>query len=165
MRIAQEIEVHGRRFSAIAFASDTEANAFMAANEDYGLLDERDGIAFLAKLSDRGEMVLGPEFGRATKAKRVKRIISPVEKLARLQRKLERTESALLKLNGGDARLRDLSRHFHLGRVGGSGRNNAALNRRRERDLVRTIENAKRSIALTAERNYLRSEIARLQSA
>lgn len=37
----------------------------------------------------------------------------------------------------------DLSQHFHLGTVGGSGRNVRKLDQRRERDLERTIERTK----------------------
>lgn len=57
---------------------------------------------------------------------------------------LELAESVRNRLNntGGDSHLDSVRDHFHLGTVGGSGRNNKRLNKRRERAMDRSISEA-----------------------
>lgn len=51
---------------------------------------------------------------------------------------------------GDDAHMEGVRKHFHLGMVGGSGRNNHKLNQRRERSLDKSIEGAKENVRLYA---------------
>lgn len=58
-----------------------------------------------------------------------------------------------------------LSKHFHLARVGGSGRNVGRLNQRRERDLDRTIRAAVDAEACRKEVNGLAAKIRAMDPA
>jgi len=70
--------------------------------------------------------------------------------LAEIQTKIEALER---KQNGGYTA--QVAKSFHLGMVGGSGRNNARLNRRRESELDKTIELASKLCELYPKRDSL----------
>ena len=71
-----------------------------------------------------------------------------------LASKIERLEAAQ---NGGYTA--QVAKSFHLGMVGGSGRNVASLNRRRGAELDRTIERAKQLTDLYKQRNAIETKI------
>jgi hypothetical protein len=76
---------------------------------------------------------------------------------ARLDIIIPRIEKLEAQQNGGYTA--QVARSFHLGMVGGSGRNTARLNRRRGAELDRTIDRAKVLTELYKERNYLEARI------
>lgn len=57
-----------------------------------------------------------------------------------------------------------LSKSFHLGMVGGSGRNNHSLNKKREREFDRTIKQAHESTSLYTRRDELEKKITYIES-
>lgn len=74
---------------------------------------------------------------------------------------IERQISAISAATYGSDRV---SQSFHLGRVGGSGRNVHKLNKQRERDLEKTINNARKITELHKRKNALEVQIKRLES-
>lgn len=79
-----------------------------------------------------------------------------ISELAIIESQIKRLESIVYPSDG-------VANHFYMGRVGGSGKNTARLNKQRERDLDRTIENSKKLTALYASKNILEAEIKRLE--
>lgn len=79
------------------------------------------------------------------------------------EERLEYVEAKIKKLNGG-AYTQEVSKHFHLGMVGGSGRNTHRLNKRREAELHKSIENSRELVKLYNERDALQTVITKLQS-
>ena len=74
-------------------------------------------------------------------------------------------QSKLNKLNGPtDSHLEGVAKSFHLGMVGGSGRNNHKLNQRRERSLDKTISNAVEATALYKELDQIQTKIKDLEA-
>lgn len=63
------------------------------------------------------------------------------------------------KINGHRDETDRVAQSFHMGRVGGSGRNTARLNSIRERSLDRVIDNAVKVGQLTRERDEIRRQI------
>ena len=57
-----------------------------------------------------------------------------------------------------------VARYFHLGMVGGSGRNTSKLNQRRGNELDKTIERAKILCPLYAKRDTLSNQIEDIES-
>ncbi len=150
----------GRRYKTVSRKTEDEAIAFIDANPNWGVLDVgEDGTFYIADCADLG-VPINPPVKRPPKRKGPRKPYVPVvPPLHVLKAKLERVEKRLRKLGHEDAHLAGLSRHFHLGRVGGSGRNTARLNRRREAALDKSIREAKLSRELQGERNYLLSQI------
>lgn len=79
--------------------------------------------------------------------------------IAHLQRELADVERRLARLIEQQERPDEITRYFHLGRVGGSGRNVRALNKRREQALDRDIDTAVTVVKLTELRDSLRARI------
>lgn len=79
------------------------------------------------------------------------------EKENRLAIVLQRIERLEAQQNGGYTA--QVAKYFHLGTVGGSGRNTARLNKRRENELDKTIDRAKILVQLYGERNALQFQI------
>lgn len=76
-----------------------------------------------------------------------------------IERKIETLER---QQNGGYTA--QLAKSFHLGMVGGGGRNTAKLNRRRANELDKTIERAVIACKLYKERDALKSKIDYIES-
>lgn len=74
---------------------------------------------------------------------------------------LQRIEKLEREQNGGYTA--SVAKSFHLGMVGGSGRNTARLNRRRENELDKTIQRAKILCQLYGQRNALQVQIKDIQ--
>lgn len=72
-------------------------------------------------------------------------------------------KTKIQRLTPKDSHIDALSNSFHLGRVGGSGRNNCRLNKRREAYLGKTISAAKELSDLYKEQNYLEARIKDLE--
>lgn len=71
----------------------------------------------------------------------------------------------LEKLNGpADQHLEGVAKHFHLGMVGGSGRNTHRLNQRRERAMDKSISNAVEATKLYNELGTIQAKIKDLQA-
>lgn len=81
-----------------------------------------------------------------------------------LKKELEKVEAKISKLTLSDSHLDSVQQHFHLGRVGGSGRNVAKLNARRERFLDKTIDQAREYTSLAAQRSQLLHKIDHIES-
>lgn len=79
--------------------------------------------------------------------------------IPQLQHELQAVENKLSRLLNQQHQPDPVSEHFHLGRVGGSGRNVKALNKRREQALDRTIDRATEIVQLTQRRDDLRDRI------
>jgi len=84
--------------------------------------------------------------------------------LEALHRQLLSIEQSIARLEVCDPILDELSRHFHLGMVGGSGRGTAALNARRERSLDKSIATGKKLVPLYQEHARLIARIADITS-
>lgn len=82
--------------------------------------------------------------------------------LEQLRQELATTEARILKVTPRDSHIDNLP--FHLGRVGGSGRNVYRLNKRRERYLDRSIQAARILTALYEKRDNLKRRIADIES-
>jgi hypothetical protein len=80
-------------------------------------------------------------------------------KLAALLPKIERLER---QINGGYTA--QVAKSFHLGMVGGSGRNTHRLNKRRSSEIDKTIDNAILSVQLCKERDALIYNIEYIES-
>lgn len=63
--------------------------------------------------------------------------------LEQLKEKRDKLQRQIDKLHQKDGYLNEVSKHFHLGTVGGSGKNNAKLDQRREASINRSIEAGK----------------------
>jgi hypothetical protein len=91
-----------------------------------------------------------------------------VDDLTRLREELADVEAKIARLEGrrsGDERyVDDVARAFHLGRVGGSGKQVRALNRRRSRALDATIDRAVAIVPLYKQRDRLQAAISRIES-
>lgn len=81
------------------------------------------------------------------------------ERAATIQAKIDRIDG-----KSQDSHLNGVAQHFHLGMVGGSGRNTHRLNQRRERSLDKTIENAKTVTALYRELSEIEAKIKDLEN-
>lgn len=64
---------------------------------------------------------------------------------------------------GEDKYLNEVGRHFHLGMVGGSGRNTRKLNKRRERALDRSLDAARTVTELHNRQQALERQLASLE--
>lgn len=84
--------------------------------------------------------------------------------LPTLQRELATVEARLARLNAQQHQPDEISKHFHLGLVGGSGKGVHALNKRREQALDRTIDRAVEIVRLTRQRDDLRDQIKAQQN-
>ncbi len=85
--------------------------------------------------------------------------------IEKLKAKEVAIQSKLQKLNGPtDSHLEGVAKSFHLGIVGGSGRNNHKLNQRRERSLDKTISNAVEATKLYKELGEVQSKIKDLEA-
>lgn len=85
-------------------------------------------------------------------------------KLATKKSELAIIDGKINALNRATYGMDAVSKHFYLGRVGGSGRNVHRLNKQRERDLEKTIENAKKITTLNAQKNSIEIEIKALEN-
>lgn len=83
--------------------------------------------------------------------------------LPRLREKAERLGAKVERLERAISAPDPITDHFHLGRVGGSGRNVKALNKRRERDLERTISQAVEARKLRERRARVLGQIAAVE--
>ncbi len=79
-----------------------------------------------------------------------------------LDETLKRIESLERQQNGGYTS--QVAKCFHLGMVGGSGRNTARLNKRRENELDKTIDRAKLLCELYKKRDSLKYRIEYIES-
>lgn len=79
--------------------------------------------------------------------------------LTELNAELSVVNAKIKRLTPSDDYFNRLSSSFHLGMVGGSGRNVRSLNRRRERSLDKTIDNAVILTGLYRERDLLENKI------
>jgi hypothetical protein len=86
--------------------------------------------------------------------------------LAALQERLADVEKKIARYEGVKGETDGVAEHFHMGRVGGSGykKHVSKLNRARERDLDRTIDNAVRLRPFYDERTRLQREIEHITS-
>lgn len=82
--------------------------------------------------------------------------MKPIEQL---ENDLAIVENQIKRLQPNDSYFDALSRSFHLGMVGGSGRNTYRLNKRRERSIDKSIETAKQLTALYTKRDNLSKQI------
>lgn len=89
-----------------------------------------------------------------------------MEELEILKSKLEETQQKLDKLNETDSYLNEVSKHFHLGMVGGSGnrKNIDKLNQRRERSIDKSIEQAKVFTKLYEDKRFILKQIEYIES-
>lgn len=83
--------------------------------------------------------------------------------LAEKSERLAMVEGKISKLNGGSY-TQEVSKHFYLGMVGGSGKNTYSLNKRREAELHKSIENSRELVKLYNERDGLQSIIEKIKS-
>ena len=84
--------------------------------------------------------------------------------IQQLQSRATVITSRIAKLNGSeDQHLAGVAKHFHLGMVGGSGRNTHKLNQRRERAMDKSIAVAKEVTELYKELNTIEAKIKDLQ--
>jgi hypothetical protein len=94
--------------------------------------------------------------------------LDPVDQqeLKRLQARLQEVQTKISQLEQGsrDPYLDDLSKHFHLGRVGGSGHGTHRLNARRDRSLDKTIDTAIKLTPLYREATRLEAAISEITS-
>lgn len=81
-------------------------------------------------------------------------------KLAQLETELIEVECKIKRIEPQDEYTSQVARSFHLGMVGGSGKNTTRLNRRREAELDRTIERAKMLVPLYTKRDNLIKQIS-----
>lgn len=84
-------------------------------------------------------------------------------KLTELYAEFSALQSQYTKLDNVSMYTDELAKSFPLGRVGGSGRNNYNLNKKRDRDLDKTIDNAKKSVELSKHINEVEDEIVYLE--
>lgn len=84
--------------------------------------------------------------------------------LEKLKQRLEIVTSRIQKLEGTKYYTDSVANSFYLGMVGGSGKNTARLNRRRENEINKTVQNAVLCVALYKERNKLQIDIADLEN-
>lgn len=68
------------------------------------------------------------------------------------------------RLNPENTYTAQVAKSFHLGMVGGSGRNNYRLNKRREREMEKSIANSKELVKLYNRRDYLNQLIPSIES-
>lgn len=84
--------------------------------------------------------------------------------IQQLQSRATVITAKLAKLNGSeDQHLQGVAKHFHLGMVGGSGKNIHKLNQRRERAMDKSIAVAKEVTELYKELNTIEAKIKDLQ--
>jgi len=83
-----------------------------------------------------------------------------------LKYRLSAVNQKISKINGLDKNTHtaQVANSFYLGMVGGSGRNNNSLNKKRESELSKTIENAKILTALYSESSELERKINYMES-
>lgn len=86
------------------------------------------------------------------------------ESLETLKSKLAQVQYKISKIEGVRYYTDKVAESFHLGMVGGSGRNTARLNQRREADLEKTISNAVALQPLYRERSLLEYKIKDIES-
>lgn len=89
-----------------------------------------------------------------------------MENLEDLKYRLSAVNQKISKINGLDknSHTAQVANSFYLGMVGGSGRNNNSLNKKRERDLNKTIDNAIILNALYKERSDFEKKINYIES-
>ncbi|MGE9312858.1 hypothetical protein ACLOAU_14515 [Niabella sp. CJ426] len=84
--------------------------------------------------------------------------------LQKLKDRLLVVTQRLEKIEGTKYYTDKVANSFYLGMVGGSGRNTTRLNRRRESELDKTIQNAKIWCELYNESNRLKAQIADIEN-
>jgi len=86
--------------------------------------------------------------------------------IATMQSELIQIESRIKTLEAADnnSYTAQVAKSFHLGMVGGSGRNTYRLNKRRESELSRTMDRAKILVELYGKRDDLKTKIEYIQS-
>jgi len=89
-----------------------------------------------------------------------------MENLEDLKYRLSAVNQKISKINGLDknSHTAQVANSFYLGMVGGSGRNNNSLNKKRERDLNKTIDNAIILTALYKDRSDFEKKINYIES-
>lgn len=89
-----------------------------------------------------------------------------MENLEDLKYRLTAVNSKISKINGLDKNSHtvQVANSFYLGMVGGSGRNNNSLNKKRESELSKTIKNATILTALYSEVSELERKINYIES-
>lgn len=87
--------------------------------------------------------------------------------LTKLQARRDKLQAIVDRSNGTpkDAHLDALAQSFHLGTVGGSGRNTASLNRCREASLERTISNAVKNCQARKDLVWVKAQIFAIENA
>jgi hypothetical protein len=83
---------------------------------------------------------------------------------ATLQAKLAVLQARIARTSNCPDPTAKLSAHFHLGMVGGSGRNTVKLNRVREASLERTISNAVSHVEAVKEAQRVQAHIDRIEN-
>lgn len=81
--------------------------------------------------------------------------------LPELKERLVKAESRLAKINqksGTEKYLEEVAKHFHLGMVGGSGKNNRKLDQKRGAAADKAIDRAVESTELVREIEYLKRQ-------
>jgi len=91
-------------------------------------------------------------------------MITPNELLSAKRLEISNIESQIEKIQSAKYRSDDVVKHFHLGMVGGSGKNTVRLNRQRERELDKVIENSKKITELEDKKKAILIEIGKLES-
>lgn len=81
-----------------------------------------------------------------------------------LKAQLIEVNNRITKLQPNDSYFESLSRSFHLGMVGGSGRNTRKLNKRREASINKSLDNAKALCELYTKRDNLTKRIEDIES-
>lgn len=84
--------------------------------------------------------------------------------IEQLENDLVIVESQIKRLQPNDSYFDALSRSFHLGMVGGSGKNTYRLNKRREAAMDRSISTAKQLTELYTKRDNLSKQIDDIKS-
>lgn len=87
--------------------------------------------------------------------------------LPELKERLVKAESRLAKINqksGTEKYLEEVAKHFHLGMVGGSGKNNRKLDQKRGAAVDKAIDRAVESTELVKEIEYLKRQVDYIES-
>ena len=82
--------------------------------------------------------------------------------LPELKERLVKAESRLAKINqksGTEKYLEEVAKHFHLGMVGGSGKNNRKLDQKRGAAVDKAIDRAVESTELVKEIEFLKRQV------
>jgi hypothetical protein len=84
--------------------------------------------------------------------------------LQQLKERAATIQARIDKLNGKTDITDEVGKAFYMGRVGGSGRNTYSLNRKRERALDRTIDDALEAGRLRNDLEAIHSQIKRIET-